>query len=107
VHLTGYAGVGCVFDNQAAITGSCADGGPRALAKRFDRARSLFARAGRTGRATIVRRAVVMVDQADQVRYRSAGRGTITPECSGAITRLVRRLQAGAARWQSAEPVAR
>jgi hypothetical protein len=83
---------------------ACAGGAPRPVARKLDRARALFLRASRARRgsaATVLRQALLMLDRVDQARYRDAGRGTITPGCSTAITRVVRRVQAGAARWRA------
>jgi sirohydrochlorin ferrochelatase len=97
--LAGYAGVRCVFEAQAETAAPCAAGVPRALQKRLDKARVVFERADGTGRMPLVRRALGLVDRADKLRYRLSAHGAITPECSAAITRIVRRLQAGAASW--------
>ncbi len=86
------------------MTGACGNGGPPALWRRLDRARALFVRASQARRPVaqaLVRRALLMLDRADQVRYRSVTHGTIGETCSSAVTHFVRRVQGGAARWQA------
>ena len=84
----------------------CGGEGPAALWRRVDRARGLFVRASRARRPAaqaLGRRALLILDRADQMRYRGVTHGTIGEACSSALTGFVRRVQGGAARWQ-AEP---
>jgi len=93
-----------VFAAEAADVASCGMATPRALGRQLDRARALFVRAGAVAppRASgFIRRALMALDHADAVRYRSMRHGAIGADCSAALTRFVRRAQGGAVRWQA------
>ena len=93
-----------MFAAEAADTAPCGTAAPRALGRQLDRARALFVHAGAVSPARasgFIRRALVALDRADAVRYRSMRHGAIGADCSAALTRFVRRAQGGAVRWQT------